>query len=101
MNTLLTRSNLYSPPGKPYTSHRLLLGTHTSGQGKEYLQIATLQLPKSDTESFDRDVLSREQYDDEKGGMYGFLTTSLFPRRVSWFSHLQFNPSTHRDRLAQ
>jgi histone-binding protein RBBP4 len=58
-----------SPPGKPYTSHRLLFGTHTSGQGRDYLQIATLQLPKNDPQSADRDVLSRDQYDDEKGGM--------------------------------
>jgi len=56
-----------SPPGKPYTSHRLLFGTHTSGQGRDYLQIATLQLPKIDPQSADRDVLSRDQYDDEKG----------------------------------
>ncbi|KAF8323734.1 WD40 repeat-like protein [Clavulina sp. PMI_390] len=56
-----------NPPGKPYTSHRLLLGTHTSGQGKEYLQIATLQLPRNEPDAAERDVLSREQYDDDKG----------------------------------
>ncbi|KAH9075852.1 histone acetyltransferase type B subunit 2 [Lactarius deliciosus] len=34
-----------SPSNKPYTVHRLLLGTHTSGQAADYLQIATVQIP--------------------------------------------------------
>lgn len=32
-------------PGKPYRNHRLILGTHTSGQQPEYLQIAQFNLP--------------------------------------------------------
>ncbi|CCA70148.1 probable Chromatin assembly factor 1 subunit c [Serendipita indica DSM 11827] len=35
-------------PGKPFTNHRLLLGTHTSGQAPDFVQIASLQLPKRD-----------------------------------------------------
>ncbi|KDQ63095.1 hypothetical protein JAAARDRAFT_168551 [Jaapia argillacea MUCL 33604] len=34
-----------SPSNKPYTTHRLLLGTHTSSQATDYLQIATVQIP--------------------------------------------------------
>lgn len=67
-----------SPPGKPYTSHRLLLGTHTSGQGKEYLQIATLQLPKNEADAAERDVLSRDQYDDDKGGVWRALSSLCY-----------------------
>ncbi|EMC93920.1 hypothetical protein BAUCODRAFT_36375 [Baudoinia panamericana UAMH 10762] len=33
-------------PGKPMRTHRLLLGTHTSKQQPEYLQIAHFELPK-------------------------------------------------------
>lgn len=32
-------------PGKAFNTHRLLLGTHTSQQQKEYLQIAHINLP--------------------------------------------------------
>ena len=52
-----------SPPNKPYTTHRLLFGTHTSGQAQDYLQIATVHLPKRDEVALDR-----EDYDDERGG---------------------------------
>lgn len=33
-------------PGKEFREHRLLLGTHTSGQASDYLQIAHIDLPK-------------------------------------------------------
>ncbi|OSX66981.1 hypothetical protein POSPLADRAFT_1063874 [Postia placenta MAD-698-R-SB12] len=59
-----------SPPGKPYTTHRLLLGTHTSGQAQDYLQIATVQLPKRD-DSASADRLDRADYDDERGELGG------------------------------
>ncbi|KZT08592.1 WD40 repeat-like protein [Laetiporus sulphureus 93-53] len=59
-----------SPPNKPYTTHRLLLGTHTSGQAQDYLQIATVQLPKRD-ESPSADRLDRADYDDERGELGG------------------------------
>ncbi|KAG9313952.1 WD40-repeat-containing domain protein [Chiua virens] len=42
-----------SPPNKPYTVHRLLLGTHTSGQAQDYLQIATVHIPKRDVTTTD------------------------------------------------
>lgn len=59
-----------SPPDKPYTVHRLLLGTHTSGQAQDYLQIATVHLPKRD-DSSSADKLDRADYDDERGELGG------------------------------
>ncbi|CAL1694350.1 unnamed protein product [Somion occarium] len=59
-----------SPPNKPYTVHRLLLGTHTSGQAQDYLQIATVQLPKRD-DGPSADKLDRADYDDERGELGG------------------------------
>lgn len=50
------------PAGKSYTQHRLLLGTHTSGQDQDYLQIAQVQLPKRDID------LDDFKYDEDKGG---------------------------------
>ncbi|KAF9654145.1 WD40 repeat-like protein [Thelephora ganbajun] len=51
-----------SPADKPYTIHRLLLGTHTSNQTQDYLQIATVHIPKRDVH-LDRN--------DERGEMGG------------------------------
>ncbi|KAI0639912.1 histone acetyltransferase type B subunit 2 [Trametes polyzona] len=59
-----------TPANKPYTVHRLLLGTHTSGQAQDYLQIATVHLPKRD-ESSSADRLDRADYDDERGELGG------------------------------
>ncbi|KIY50489.1 WD40 repeat-like protein [Fistulina hepatica ATCC 64428] len=56
-------------PGKPYSTHRLLLGTHTSGQAQDYLQIATVQIPH--TASTYSDKLHRGDYDDARGELGG------------------------------
>lgn len=56
----------HRPANKPYTVHRVLLGTHTSGQAQDYLQIATVHLPKRD-DSSSADRLDRADYDDERG----------------------------------
>lgn len=64
------KSTLRRPANKPYTTHRLLLGTHTSGQAQDYLQIATVQLPKRDN-SGSADRLDRADYDDERGELGG------------------------------
>ncbi|KAI6154005.1 WD40-repeat-containing domain protein [Pisolithus tinctorius] len=58
-----------SPPNKPYTVHRLLLGTHTSGQSQDHLQIATVQIPKRSGPSAEK--LDRSDYDDERGELGG------------------------------
>ncbi|KZS93318.1 WD40 repeat-like protein [Sistotremastrum niveocremeum HHB9708] len=61
-----------SSPNKPYTTHRLLFGTHTSGQAQDYVQIATLHLPKRDAEA---GSLDRTDYDDERGELGGYTST--------------------------
>ncbi|CAE6454304.1 unnamed protein product [Rhizoctonia solani] len=61
------------PPDKPYSISRLLLGTHTSRQSKDYLQIATVHIPKRISPA---DPLSRESYDEESGELH---TTSSGP----------------------
>ncbi|TFY67976.1 hypothetical protein EVG20_g3738 [Dentipellis fragilis] len=58
-----------SPANKPYTTHRLLLGTHTSGQAQDYLQIATVNIPKR--EGPGADTLDRSNYDDDRGELGG------------------------------
>ncbi|CCM03663.1 uncharacterized protein FIBRA_05807 [Fibroporia radiculosa] len=52
-----------------YEGHRVLLGTHTSGQAQDYLQIATVQLPDQDSNS--SGGLDRWGYDDERGELGG------------------------------
>lgn len=59
----------FRPPNKPYTVHRLLLGTHTSGQAQDHLQIATVQIPKRSGPLADK--LDRSDYDDERGELGG------------------------------
>ncbi|KAJ3739805.1 WD40 repeat-like protein [Lentinula detonsa] len=59
-----------TPPGKNYTVHRLLLGTHTSGQAQDYLQIATVYIPNRDNAPHS-DKLDRENYDTERGELGG------------------------------
>ncbi|KAG8968771.1 Histone acetyltransferase type B subunit 2 [Tulasnella sp. 427] len=67
-----------TPPGKNYSIHRLLMGTHTSGSQQDYLQIAQVQIPNQvsgddedddlDDDEEDADGMGREAYDDERGG---------------------------------
>ncbi|KAI0050615.1 histone acetyltransferase type B subunit 2 [Auriscalpium vulgare] len=57
------------PSNKPYTTHRLLLGTHTSSQAQDYLQIATVQIPKRSGPG--ADTLDSTAYDDERGELGG------------------------------
>lgn len=52
----------FRPAGKSYCQHRLLLGTHTSEQDQNYLQIAQVQLPNREVE------LDESKYDEDKGG---------------------------------
>lgn len=41
----MTTAEDCSIPGKNFTTHRLLIGTHTSGSAQNYLQIAHINLP--------------------------------------------------------
>ncbi|ORY48532.1 WD40 repeat-like protein [Rhizoclosmatium globosum] len=55
------------PEGKDYTVQRLLLGTHTSDGEQNYLQFATVQLPKDDAEGD-----PAKAFDEEKGEAGGY-----------------------------
>ncbi|KAF7797167.1 hypothetical protein EIP86_008359 [Pleurotus ostreatoroseus] len=62
--------------------HRVLLGTHTSGQAQDYLQIAEVRLPKRPSPtnpSSNTADLDRADYDDERGELGGH-TLSTQPR---------------------
>ncbi|CBF74066.1 protein prwA [Aspergillus nidulans FGSC A4] len=50
---------------KPYSTHRLLLGTHTSSDAQNYLQIAQVQLPNPNAPNPD-------DYDEERGEIGGY-----------------------------
>jgi histone-binding protein RBBP4 len=53
-----------SPKDADYTIHRMVLGTHTSGQADDTLMIAEVHLPKGGAESGGRDIA--ELYDEER-----------------------------------
>src|SRR6185369_16445220 len=61
----------FRSPSKPYSTHRILLGTHTSGQAQDYLQIATVQIPKRENPLSGADKLDASDYDDERGELGG------------------------------
>ncbi|KAG8903018.1 Histone acetyltransferase type B subunit 2 [Tulasnella sp. 417] len=70
-----------TPPGKNYSVHRLLMGTHTSGAQQDYLQIAQVQIPNQVSgddedddleDDEDGDGMGREAYDDERGELGGY-----------------------------
>ena len=54
------------PAGKDYKMQRLLLGTHTSDEEPNYLQIATVQLPLQAAE------LDSKRFDEERGEFGGY-----------------------------
>ncbi|KAK2743546.1 Histone acetyltransferase type B subunit 2 [Myotisia sp. PD_48] len=57
-------------PDSNYSTHRLLLGTHTSGEAQNYLQIAQVQLPNPKSPE-------AEDYDDERGEIGGYGKGSM------------------------
>lgn len=54
------------PPGKDYSVHKMILGTHTNDGDQNYLMIAEVRLPLEDTE------IDARKYDDERGEAGGF-----------------------------
>ena len=58
-------SYLFRIPDKPYSTHRLLIGTHTSSDAQNYLQIAHVQLPNPTAPNPD-------DYDEERGEIGGY-----------------------------
>lgn len=77
--TAYDKVDFHRPPNKPYTVHRLLLGTHTSGQAQDYLQIATVHLPKRDG-SAGSEKLDHTSYNDETGELGGHTLAATQPR---------------------
>jgi len=55
-----------SYPEQGYSTHRLLIGTHTSGNDTNYLQIAEVNIPDPPSEQDPR------KYDEEKGEIGGY-----------------------------
>lgn len=53
------------PEGKNYRTHRLLLGTHTSNESPNFLQIADVQIPKAAAPN-------PEDYDEDRGEIGGY-----------------------------
>ncbi|WWD20256.1 histone acetyltransferase type B subunit 2 [Kwoniella shandongensis] len=53
-----------TPPDADYTAHRMIIGTHTSGQANDHLIIAEVRLPKAGVEASGKEVA--ELYDEEK-----------------------------------
>jgi histone-binding protein RBBP4 len=51
---------------RDYETHKLILGTHTSGAEQNYLMVATVNLPKEETE------IDARKYDDERDEVGGF-----------------------------
>eukprot|EP01147_Barroeca_monosierra_P006473 gene6473-9349_t len=54
------------PEGKDYNVHRIILGTHTSGDEPNHLVIANVQLPTPDA------AVDARKYDEERGEYGGF-----------------------------
>lgn len=64
----LLTSSIDRPAGKGFEQHRLLLGTHTSGQDQNYVQIAHAQLPTTAAVDGEENGLDTTKYDEDKGG---------------------------------
>ncbi|KAG9296065.1 hypothetical protein G9A89_011917 [Geosiphon pyriformis] len=58
--------DLEKPEGKDYMVQRLLIGTHTSGDDQNYLEIAHVQLPRDDP------IIDPRKYDEDKGEIGGY-----------------------------
>lgn len=78
-----------TPADKDYTVHRMILATHTSGEDNNYLQIATVHLPKPQSE------LSLDKYDDERGEIGAHTATEP---RVQITQSINHNGEVNRAR---
>jgi histone-binding protein RBBP4 len=74
--------HLFRVPDKPYSTHRLLIGTHTTGEAQNYLQIAHVQLPNPN-------VPNPEDYDEDKGEIGGYGGGSKKPQMEIKFNIVQ------------
>jgi len=64
------------PEGKDYTVQRMLIGTHTSDNDQNYLQIAQVQLPSDST------PIDTRKFDDERGGKETILVDDATAQEV-------------------
>jgi histone-binding protein RBBP4 len=64
-------------PDKDYSTHRLLIGTHTSGNAPNYLEIAQVQLPNPVSGN-------PEDYDEEREEIGGHATTKKSPDAIKF-----------------
>lgn len=55
----MTQTQTLSHSGKEYTTQRLILGTHTSGEEENYLMIADVKLPTEE-------AANEQKYHDSK-----------------------------------
>ncbi|KAK9472817.1 WD40-repeat-containing domain protein [Dipodascopsis tothii] len=67
--------------GKGYSTHRLLVGTHTSGNDQNYVQIAHVDLPNLD------ESLDLRQYDEDKEEIGGHKASESRVRVVQRIDH--------------
>lgn len=73
-------AHLGSVPEKEWTTHRLLLGTHTSNDAPNYLQIAHIQLPKP----VSPDAKDYDEEREEIGGYGGGTAKKSPPMEVKF-----------------
>lgn len=91
-------SHSHRPANKPYTVHRVLLGTHTSGQAPDYLQIAEVHLPKRSAASTS-DVLDSTSYDPARGELGGHsLPTAAQHPRINIIQRINHKGEVNRAR---
>ena len=73
-------ANSGSAPDKDYCTHRLILGTHTSNEATNYLQVAHVQLPKS----VSPDPTDYDEEREEIGGYGGGSSKKTPPLEVKF-----------------
>ena len=74
-----------SVPDKDYSTHRLLIGTHTSNGSSNHLQIAHVQLPKPETP----DAADYDEEREEIGGYGGGGAAKRAPVKEVRFNIMQ------------
>ena len=65
LSRAMHQADFERPPDKNYSTHRLIIGTHTSGEAQNYLQIAHVQLPNLTAPE-------AEDYDEEREEIGGY-----------------------------
>ncbi|WOO77619.1 Histone acetyltransferase type B subunit 2 [Vanrija pseudolonga] len=73
------------PKDADYTIHRMILGTHTSGQADDHLMIAEVHLPKSGLDGAGRDI--GELYDEDRQELGSHTKTSARIRVKQTINH--------------